>query len=270
VTHVWRLLFTRRWLTALLVAAVFATACVFLGRWQWGRHLDKTHRKHQIETYYAAPPSPLDDIVPAGAGSLPEDGQWRHVSMEGSYLPEGRFMVRNRPQRVTYGYEVLDVLRLSGGEGVVVDRGWVQNAERADILPEVPPAPSGPVEVTGWLRPGEESRGRDLPAGQLASIDLSEVSRVTGLRLRPIYVVLDAERTADGGTPPRPTPLLPPSTDTGPHFAYALQWWGAAPVGFAIVFVYLRREYRDSLGPDAPSPAPRRPRKTRIWDEEDG
>ena len=265
-----RLLFTRRWLTALLVATVFATACVFLGRWQWGRHLDKTHRKHQIETYYAAPPTPLDTVLPAGAAELPADAQWRHVSLEGTYVPGGRFMVRNRPQRVTYGYEVLDVLRLPGGDGVVVDRGWVPNAERADVLPQVPPAPSGEVRVVGWLRPGEESLGRDLPAGQLASIDLAEVSRVTGLRVRPAYVILDAERTADGATPARPQPLLPPRTDTGPHFAYALQWWGAAPVGFVLVGVYLRREYRDSLGGGSQRPAPARRRRTWIWDEEDG
>lgn len=265
-----RLLFTRRWLTALLVATVFATAFVFLGRWQWGRHLDKTHRKHQIETYYAAPPSPLDDVLPASATDLPTDAQWRHVSLDGTYLPSGRFMVRNRPQHVTYGYEVLDVLRLPAGDAVVVDRGWVPNAERADVLPQVPPAPTGPVHVVGWLRPGEESLGRDLPAGQLASIDLAEVSRVTGLRVRPTYVILDAERTADGATPPRPQPLLPPSTDLGPHFAYALQWWGVVPVGFIIIFVYLRREYRESLGEGTGTPVPAAPKKTRIWDEEDG
>ena len=271
LTGVSRLLLTRRWLTALLVAALFATACVFLGRWQWGRHVEKTHRKQLIEQYYEAPPVALDEPLPGGTATFPEDQQWRHVAIEGEYVPGGRFMVRNRPQRVTYGYEVLDVVRMPAGDAVVVDRGWVPNAERADVLPEVPPAPSGPVRITGWLRPGEESLGRDLPAGQLASIDLAEVARVTGLSLRPAYVVLDAERTADGATPPRPTPLIPPSTDTGPHFAYALQWWGAAPVGFVLVFVYLRREYRDSLGEGEGRPtAPRRPRKTRIWDEEDG
>ena len=32
---------SRRWLTALAVAALFAVACFFLGQWQWGRHEDK-------------------------------------------------------------------------------------------------------------------------------------------------------------------------------------------------------------------------------------
>lgn len=272
LTSVLRLLFTRRWLTALLVAALFCVLCVFLGLWQWGRYEDKSHRAQLINTYYAAEPVPLDQALPAGTTTFPADQQWRRVRISGTYDPQGRFMVRNRPQNITYGFEVLDTLRLPGGDAIVIDRGWVPNAERADVVPDVPPAPSGEVEVVGWLRPGEKNLERSLPTGQLASIDVGEVARATGLTLRPTYVVLDSERTADGTAPPRPKPLIPPTTDTGPHFAYALQWWGAAPVGFVLVFVYLRREFRDSLaeGDARRVETPRKPKKTRIWDEEDG
>ena len=44
-----RTLLTRRWLAALAVAALFATACVFLGRWQWSRHEYKVERARLVE-----------------------------------------------------------------------------------------------------------------------------------------------------------------------------------------------------------------------------
>lgn len=268
-----RLLFTRRWLIAVLVAIVFCVACVFLGRWQWGRYENRRTQADLVETHYGADPVPLSTVLPAGAATLPDDQVWRRVVVTGRYAAEKRQLVRNRPQNVTYGYEVLDPLVLPDGGAVLVDRGWVPNAERADVLPQVPPPPNAEVRVVGWLRQGEPALQRDMPAGQLASIDLGAAGQATGLELRPAYLILDSERTADGATPERPQPLLPPRTDTGPHLAYAIQWWGAAPVGFVLVFVYLRREYRDSREDSGASSARRgasAPKKVRIWDEEDG
>lgn len=272
MTCVFRVLLTRKWLIALLVAALFCVACIFLGRWQFGRYVERRDHADLVNAYYQAEPVPLDEVLPSGSAPLPDDQVWHRVEVTGTYSPGDRLMVRNRPQNVTYGYEVLDVLRPAGGDPILVDRGWVRNAERADVLPDVAPAPSGTVRVVGWLRQGEGSLDRSLPRGQLASIDVAEAAEETGARLRPAYLLLDSERTADGGTPERPQPLIPPKTDTGPHFAYALQWWGAAPVGFVLVFVYARREYLDSLGEDDPRSRrqqPARPKKVRIWDEED-
>ncbi len=266
-----RTLLTRRWLTALAVALLFATACIFLGRWQWSRHEYKAARAHQVEMYYNATAVPLTEILPDSRSPLPADQQWRRVSMTGSYAPQDQLWVRNRPQNVVYGYEVLVPLRLTDGSTILIDRGWVANAERADILPSVPPAPSGTVEVTGWLRPGEASLNTGLPRGQLGSIDLQQAASELGTPLRPAYVVLDSEDDGSGTAPARPTPLLEPDTDTGPHLAYALQWWLAAPVGFVLVVVFARREWMDATGETARrrEQAAARPKKTRIWDEED-
>lgn len=270
-----RTLLTRRWLAALAVATLFATACFFLGRWQYGRHEGKAARAHQVETYYSATPVPLGQVLPDPATELRPEQQWRRVTMTGTYAPQDQLWVRNRPQNVVYGYEVLVPLHLPDGSTILIDRGWVRNAERADILPSVPPAPTGTVQVTGWLRPGEVAVNSDLPAHQLGSIDLAQAGRELGTPVRPAYVVLDSEAVqgsdSTAGAPPRPTPLLPPDTDLGPHFAYALQWWLAAPLGFVLVGVYARREWMDSTGETVRrrAAASARPKKTRIWDEED-
>ncbi|MDO5628195.1 MAG: SURF1 family protein [Mobilicoccus sp.] len=263
-------LFTRRWLTALLVAVLFFVACGFLGRWQFHRYEDRRQQVDLVEAYYDADPLPLDQVLPEGS-DLPSDQVWRRVEVSGEYDAAAQLMVRNRPQNVTYGFEQLVPLTLPEGDAILVDRGWVQNAERADVVPDVPEAPGGTVQVVGWLRQGEAALDRSMPPGQVASIDLAEAADRTGYPLRGAYLLLDSEDVGDGTTPPRPQPLLPPVTDTGPHLAYALQWWGASIVGFVLVVVYARREHLDSLPEGDPrKERARKPKKLRVWDEEDG
>ena len=74
----------------------------------------------------------------------------------------------------------------------------------------------------------------------------------------------DSERTADGTSPPRPDRLQEPDRGLGPHQAYAFQWWMTMPLGLLLIWLGIRRELRDE---DTGQPA--KPKKVRIWDEED-
>lgn len=261
-----RVLAKPRWLGALALAAVFASAAFFLGRWQWGRYEERAARADRITAHYDAAPVPLAEV--AGAQPLPRELEWTRVRATGRYAAQDQLLVRNRPLQGTYGYEVVVPLVLADGSAVLVDRGWVPNAPRADVAPTVPAVPAGPVEVTGWLRPSERSLDRQLPAGQLASVNLAEAAAQTGTRLVGGYLVLESEDAGTGAVPPRPEPLERPDTDLGSHQAYALQWWGSMPVGFVLVFLGARREHLDAGG-GRPGPRSARPKKVRVWDEED-
>lgn len=260
-----RTLLTPRWLGGLLVAALFAAASLALGFWQYGKHEERLEWRDLVESHLDA--DPVEPGTVWGDGAVADDEQWIPVRVTGQYLPEHQQLVRNRPHFGVFGYEVLVPLRASDGSQVLVNRGWVPNAPSADLLPEVPPAP-GPdedVEVVGWARRSEVDLDRSLPEGQVASINAPLVADLTGLDLIDGYLVLQSETLPpDGATPPRPEVLEAPRTELGPHFAYALQWWLTAPLGFVLVVVFARREYRDSIGTNVA-----RPRKHRIWDDED-
>jgi cytochrome oxidase assembly protein ShyY1 len=255
---------TPRWMGALSAAAAFAVLAFFLGQWQWDRHQERVVRADRVAAHYDAAPRPLTQVLSSRA-PLPRAREWTRVSAQGRYA--GRpLLVRNRPLRGTYGYEVLVPLALGDGTALLVDRGWVPNAESAQSRPEVPPAPAGTVTVTGWLRPSEPSLAREMPPGQLASINLLEAEREAGRELLGGYLVLGGEEAAGGGTGSRPAPLERPDTGLGSHQAYAIQWWGSMPVGFVLVFFGVRREHRTGQGGGS---AAQRPRRQRIWDEED-
>ena len=137
---------------------------------------------------------------------MPVTEEWTKVRAQGRYAAGEPLLVRNRPLEGTYGYEVLSPFTLSDGRTILVDRGWVPNAESAQARPDVPPTPTGTVTVTGWLRPSERSLGRDLPAGQLASIDLPRAEQQLGtepariLYLDDVMANVEAAHHAGWGT----------------------------------------------------------------------
>jgi cytochrome oxidase assembly protein ShyY1 len=275
---------SRRWLTALAVAALFALACVYLGRWQWHRHEDKAARADRIESHYSAAPVPLSRALPGPDAKLPPEQEWTMVTATGRYDGKHLMLVRNRPNNGVFGYEVAVPLKLADGGTLLVDRGWIPNGRTAADPSSTPATPAGEITVTGWLRPGEPSFGRQLPNGMLASINLQEAQTRAGVPLYGGYVIKHTEVAGPGdgaaGSPGKPAaapqPLEKPDTDLGPHLAYAFQWWLAAPVGFVLVLVGARREHLEGPVPASPDPGDRpapartpRAKKVRIWDEED-
>ncbi|QIM23011.1 SURF1 family protein [Phycicoccus sp. HDW14] len=250
---------------ALVLSALFAVAAYHLGFWQYHRHEAKVERNALLDAHYRADPLPVADVI-TGTGVAP-DAEWTRVTVRGTYV-EGPLFVRGRPNDGAVGLEVLWALRpATGGTDVLVDRGWVPASDRgASVLPSVPPAPTGEVTVVGWARHGEASPGRAPAAGQIANLSVRDASVAFGTRLLPGYVLLESEAVPDGTTPPRPQALAPPDRSLGPHLAYAYQWWLGTITGFVLVGFGIRREERLAH----PEKHPPKPKKVRIWDEEDG
>jgi cytochrome oxidase assembly protein ShyY1 len=269
-------LLSRRWIGALALATLFAVVAVLLGNWQYSRHQEKAERRDVAESNYDAAPVPVGEVLASPQDDLGSAQEWVRVTATGRYLADEEVLVRNRPHQGVYGYDVLVPLELdaaatsaprtAGPLTLVVDRGWVRNAEDAATLPRVPSPPAGEVEVTGWLRSSEEDLQRDLPPGQVASINVPEVEEAIDRTALPAYLVLESESPAPQQ---RPAAAEPPDLGVGVHFAYALQWWLTAPAGLVLVLVMARREHRESMAETAGSPREPRVRRSRIWDEED-
>lgn len=263
MTAVSRRLFTPRWLGALALALLYAVLAYQLGHWQYARHEFKVERNALLDAHYRADPIPVTDVL----SDRPVERSrkdWTKVTATGTYAGE-QLLVRNRPNNSVFGYEVLAPLTLPDGRTVVVDRGWVENSDRgAAVAPDVAAAPAGEVTVVGWVRPGETTQRKTLPRGQVASIAVPDVERAWDTEVLDGYVVLDTERTAGGTSAPRPDRLEDPDRSLGPHQAYAFQWWMTLPLGLLLIWLGIRRELRDE---DTDRVA--KPKKVRIWDEED-
>jgi cytochrome oxidase assembly protein ShyY1 len=230
-------------LGAHLVVVVCVVAAGWLGAWQLGSWQDR--RAAEALDLTRDDPVPLADVL-GPDDPFPADRVGQPVTVAGTWLPDATVLVSGRAHAGDDGYWVVTPLRVDGGDvALAVVRGWTADAD------EVPPAPSGEAELTGWLQPPEgtgvaDDDPTDDVFPQLRTADL--VQRVDG-DLYGAYAVAE-EPTA--GLESADLEALP---DAGRFTAlrnllYALEWWFFG--GFAL-FIWWRfvRDETAEVGTDA-------------------
>ncbi|MEQ4520581.1 SURF1 family protein [Pseudarthrobacter sp. B907] len=244
----YRFLFSSKWLGYLLLAAIFATACVFLGRWQMDRRAETLAEINRVVSNYSATPIPFaaarDQFL-----KLDAEREWTQVELRGRYDTAGQRIVRNRPLNGQPGYEVVVPFKLESGETVVIDRGWLPIGNKTPGSPDsVPAPPAGPVTVVARLKHSEPELQRGAPDGQLASIDLAAYSAQLGYPvLTGAYGQLASETPAAAEMP---VGFPKPSTEEGTHLSYSLQWFAFGVLMF-VGFGYAARQQARNAEIDA-------------------
>ena len=244
----YRFLFSSKWLGYLLLAAIFATACVFLGRWQMDRRAETLAEINRVVTNYSATPVPFA-LVKDEFNNLEPEKEWTQVELKGSYDAAGQRIVRNRPLNGQPGYEVVVPFKLESGETVVIDRGWLPIGNNTPGRPDsIPAPPAGDVTAVVRLKAGEPTLQRGAPDGQLASIDLPVFSAELGYPvLTGAYGQLASETPAAAD---KPFPFPMPATEEGTHLSYSLQWFAFGVLMF-VGFGYAARQQARNAAIDA-------------------
>ncbi|MET3174964.1 UNVERIFIED_ORG: cytochrome oxidase assembly protein ShyY1 [Arthrobacter sp. UYCu721] len=244
----YRFLFSSKWLGYLLLAAIFAAACVFLGRWQMDRRAETLAEINRVVTNYSATPISFDQARDEFS-ALDPSKEWTQVELQGTYDPDGQRIVRNRPLNGQPGYEVVVPFKLETGETVVIDRGWLPIGNKNPGSPDsIPAPPAGPVTAVVRLKHGEPQLDRGAPAGQLASIDLPTYADQLGYPvLTGAYGQLASESPAPADMP---FPFPKPATEEGTHLSYSLQWFAFGVLMF-VGFGYAARQQARNAAIDA-------------------
>ncbi|UVJ37701.1 SURF1 family protein [Arthrobacter sp. CJ23] len=244
----YRFLFSSKWLGYFVLALIFATACVFLGRWQMDRRAETLAEINRVVSNYSAAPVPFADVKEQFAGLDPER-EWTQVELRGHYDVAGQRVVRNRPLNGQPGYDVVVPFRLATGEAVVIDRGWLPIGNNTPGHPDVVPAPpAGEVTVVARLKPSEPKLDRGAVDGQLASIDLPGFAAELDYPLQTgAYGQIASETPA---VEPMPAAFPKPATEEGTHLSYSLQWFAFGVLMF-IGFGYAARQQARNAAIDA-------------------
>ncbi|MFJ5958236.1 SURF1 family protein [Paenarthrobacter sp. NPDC092416] len=235
----YRFLLSWRWAGFLMAAAVFAAACIGLGNWQMDRRNQAVTEIRRVQENYDKSPVPFNDARPYFAVADP-DAKWTTVSVTGRYLAQDQRIVRNRPNNSAAGYEVLVPFRLSSGETIAINRGWLPIGNDRPGYPDAVPAPpTGEVTAVIRIKPSEPDLGRDAPEGQLASIDLSNYGKQLDYPLMTgSYGVMSSESPQPVITPQQ---LAAPAVKEGSNLSYALQWITFGILAF-VGFGYMARQ----------------------------
>ncbi|KWX67575.1 SURF1 family protein [Mycobacterium sp. NAZ190054] len=234
----WAFLLRPQWLALFVVVLAFAYLCfTVLAPWQLGKNTKTSRENSQISRSLDAEPVPVTTLLPEQDSAAPEE-QWQQVTATGRYLPEAQVLARLRLIDGDPAFEVLVPFAVDGGPTVLVDRGYVRPVEGSAVPPFDPP-PTETVTITARLRDSEGVARDKTPfeadgVRQVYSINIEQISELTGVPLAGSYLQLVADQP--GGLGVIPLPHL----DAGPFLSYGIQWIAfgiIAPIGVGY-FVY--------------------------------
>jgi len=228
-------------LPGLTVAALISLAILLgLGTWQLQRRAEKHELLAQIEQRQSMPPAPVEVILPVGDYAIfrPATAMGVFLNASESYVIESR--ANTGPTRP--GYRVLTPFRLSGGDIIIVDRGWVPADQKAQDTRKQGQV-EGQTEIEGSFRkPASGSSFTpppDLKARTFYARSTLDIARQDALTLRTA-LVFEATSRAEGGPEPLPTAVKIPDN----HLNYALTWYALAVVLIAVYLVYHMQQGR--------------------------
>lgn len=253
-----RFLLRPGWVAVTLVVLLFATACyALLAPWQFRRNHERSSTNAAVQASFTAAPVPLERL---GPGS-----EWRLATLSGSYVPEDEMLARLRTVQGEPAFEVLTPFRLTGGEVVLVDRGFLRPNEQSQTG-DYPAPPSGRVDLLARVRSDETDPQHRAPFAdqtnggrrQVYAVDSRTIAAATGLPIRPGYLQL--ERGSPGVLGPLPLPEL----DAGPFLSYALQWLAFGTMALLALGYFTWREIKPGGVLAEPKPGGDRPKRRTV------
>jgi surfeit locus 1 family protein len=227
------------WATLLVVAGTIVLAR--LGIWQLDRLAQRRAINASITSRMTEPVAPFTPELAADPAA-----EYRRVELRGVFDASQEIVQRNRSLDGAPGVHVLTPLRLSGGGAVLVDRGWLPQAQSDASARAAYASPPGEVDLIGQIRRTQTDFGAPYDPPLTADrprldawfhIDVARIGQQTGYPLLPVFVEL---LPAPGGQPlPRPDPAT--DLGEGPHLGYAIQWFA-----FALILLagYLATTYQ--------------------------
>ncbi len=241
-----RLLFSRRYWWQTLIVLLAMAVMAGLGQWQLARLeqrraanaelLVKLQTEALVVTSAALPESPdaLEDRLAVVTG---EYDFARQIAVQGQFSEQSP------------GYWLLTPLRIdgSGGDVILVNRGWIPAAEGAagdwSAFDEAPDQP-----VRGYLQ-----RSRKMPDGSTSvvpadvvkgwwRVDIEAIQSQMPYPLLPVALQVAPDESRGRDELPRRVPVDFDLSE-GSHMIYAIQWYAFALIaGIVYVAVLRRRE----------------------------
>lgn len=216
----WKIFLKPGWIMAMLAIIAFSYATFsFLAPWQLGKDDDIVQRNEQIEASFDSDPVPYQQVLD-GQGAVTGGEEWSRVSLTGQYLPDKEVLLRLRPVESLPVYQGLTPFETNAGDVVLIQRGFVEKPDTS--MPDIEPAPSGEVTITGHARLNEAHPDNppmtDQGRLQVYGINTDQIGEAVDEPLAESYVQLSA------GAPGELTAMPIPQLERGSHLSYGFQW----------------------------------------------
>ena len=243
-------LFSRRWLGGTMLVLVAIGLFVRLGIWQLDRLDQRRAANEALRAVLDAPPLDLAEPLPAAPDALEN----RLATVTGQYDFANERVVLLQTWQGQPGVQLLTPLLIggaaselaqSGGEtAVLVNRGWVPQAEyEAGELARYQ-TETGLVQVSGYLALSQQSRTENSATSQeIYRIDLEAIGEALPYNVLPVFLVEAPDGAAELEPPLRAARDV--DLSEGPHLSYAWQWFIFAVLTGGLYLAFVRRSERE-------------------------
>jgi surfeit locus 1 family protein len=226
-----------------LAAVVAAAVFVRLGFWQLSRLHERRARNALVLSRL--------DSAQVDFWSLPRDtalARYRRVTITGTPDYAHELLWAARINNGSPGVNFLTPVLVPGHDtAVLVDRGWVYSPDGATV--DEAQWRESDTTFVGYAQalPSLPGTAYSTRPNTLARLGYAAAAKALPYPVSPTYIVMLGDSAVG---PNRIVRLGVPPLDEGPHFSYAVQWFGFAVVALAgVVFVILQdRERRAGRG----------------------
>ncbi|MFL0800302.1 MAG: SURF1 family protein [Agarilytica sp.] len=222
-----KLVFDFNWKLTLCVVFVFPFL-VKLSLWQIDRAEEKTALQAQWQSQQAA--EPVDFVF---AIDYPD---YQRVTLSGEFVDEKYWLRESQFYNGKLGFNVVMPFRLSTGDVVAVDRGWVLGSPLRDFLPEVS-TPKGEVRISGVLvKPSDSKLIREAEVSakswphKILEVDIAVMSNQAKLKLYGKLLRIDPDSPSAFTVQWKPINMSPAK-----HYGYSVQW---GLLALALIILY--------------------------------
>ena len=216
------------------LAVVAAAVCIRLGFWQ----LDRLHQRRARNALVQA----RMDSAEIDVRALPRDttlARFRRVRVAGTPDFDHEIVLASRSRRGSPGVYLVTPFRRPGVDtAILVNRGWVYSPDAASV--DLTSWRRADSAIVGYVDEFEPNRGGPLTdrVRVLNRLSASAVGTALPYPVAPFVVVQTGDTVVRSD---RPAQLGPPALDDGPHFSYAVQWFGFALVALVGALVVVTR-----------------------------
>ncbi|MCP4421140.1 MAG: SURF1 family protein [Chloroflexi bacterium] len=233
-------LFSRRWLSGTLLVLFAMLLFARLGVWQLKRLQERRAENETLRAALDSSPLDLAEPLPAELNGLKN----RLATVTGQYdFAEERIVLLQKWQERTGVYLLTPLLLDDGDTAVLINRGWVPQAEYEAEQLENYQTETGSVQVTGFLalsQPARSSNTSEVASEEVYRIDIEAIEAALPYDLLPIYLV---ETPLDDSIDLDPPFQAQREVDLseGSHLGYAWQWFIFCVLTGGLYLVFVRR-----------------------------
>ena len=224
-------------LPGLSIVTLIALAILLaLGTWQLQRRAEKHEMLAQMEARMSQAAAPIELLLSVGDYAV-----YRRATATGEYDHTKEtyvFQARSDNGPTELGFKILTPFKLTGGDTIIVDRGWIAEA-KLSATTRLNGQTKGVLILEGSLRRPSTGSSFTPPPDTARKVffsrDSAAIAKLLGITLRT-GMIFEATTRVDEGPEPRVTKEKIPDN----HLNYAITWYSLAIV---LLVIYLNYHY---------------------------